>query len=268
MVLLTNSMRSAALAWLSGARQRVGYARNGRDWLLNVRLYAPRAEGSWQPVSAVDYYARAAHVLGAVVEDMQPELSTCPEDDELAELAWNELGIPQDARVVVMNAGGAYGQAKHWPATYFSDLARRMATEFGEWVLILCGPSERDIADQIQKGAGHSNVKSLATITPSIGLTKACVRRAQAMVTTDSGPRHFANAFHVPVVTLFGPTDPRWSETRHPDSIHLQEPVDCGPCGKRVCPLQHHRCMTELTPEKVFYHYQQLRKSTRKRRAA
>jgi heptosyltransferase-2 len=78
------------------------------------------------------------------------------------------------------------------------------------------------------------------------------------MVTTDSGPRHFAAAFKVPAVTLFGPTDPRWSDNYHPDAINLQLDVDCGPCAKRVCPLKHHRCMRELSVNHVFVAAQSL----------
>ena len=93
---------------------------------------------------------------------------------------------------------------------------------------------------------------SLADLDLSIGLTKACVKRSALMITTDSGPRHFAAAFGVPVLTLFGPTNIAWTRTYHPHAVHLYKPVPCGPCQKPVCPLGHHRCMTELTPDSVF----------------
>ena len=85
----------------------------------------------------------------------------------------------------------------------------------------------------------------------SLGLTKACVRRAALLVTTDSGPRHFAAAFDRPVVTLFGPTHIGWTETYHPRAVNLQKKLPCGPCQLRVCPLEH-ECMVRLTPEEVF----------------
>jgi heptosyltransferase-2 len=82
-------------------------------------------------------------------------------------------------------------------------------------------------------------------------LTKACVRRCDLLVTTDSGPRHFAAAFNRPVVSLFGPTHIGWTETYYPAAVHLQKRVPCGPCQRRVCPLDH-RCMNELLPGEVF----------------
>ena len=72
------------------------------------------------------------------------------------------------------------------------------------------------------------------------------------MVTTDSGPRHFAAAFNVPVVSLFGPTHIEWSENHFAGAVHLQKKLGCGPCQKRACPLGTHACMRELTVAEVF----------------
>src|SRR5207253_3636419 len=105
-------------------------------------------------------------------------------------------------------------------------------------------------ARQLVVLTGRRGVHSL-TEKLSLGLTKACIRRADLLITTDSGPRHFAAAFDRPVVTLFGPTHIAWTETYHPRAVHLQKKVDCGPCQLRVCPLDH-RCMTGLSPHEVF----------------
>jgi heptosyltransferase-2 len=134
----------------------------------------------------------------------------------------------------------------------FAGLARQLADRAGVSVLVLCGPSERDSARAIAQAAGHPRVRSLAGLDLSIGLSKACVRRSRLLVTTDSGPRHFAGALGVPVVSLFGPTHIAWTRTYHPGAIHLRVPVPCGPCQQGVCPEGHHRCMRDLTPEAVL----------------
>src|SRR5262249_34446418 len=162
------------------------------------------------------------------------------------------LGRYADRGIVCLNPGGAFGSAKHWPTTSFAILALRLALELEKRVLVLCGPAERDEAQEIVRLANHPAVVSLAAEVPSIGLTKAAIRRADLLVTTDSGPRHFAQPFNVPVVTLFGPTHVAWSETYYDRALHLQIEVDCGPCQKRVCPLQHHRCMRGLNVDWVF----------------
>lgn len=85
----------------------------------------------------------------------------------------------------------------------------------------------------------------------SLEASKACLRRSDLLVTTDSGPRHIAAAFDVPTVVLFGPIHPAWSYNYATSSIQMYDHLDCSPCGKRVCPLGHHRCMNDLTPDRV-----------------
>jgi heptosyltransferase-2 len=154
--------------------------------------------------------------------------------------------------VICLNTGGAFGPAKSWPTGHFATLAKRFVEEKDASVLVVCGPGERDSAREIVAKSNHSRIVSLAGEPMSLGLTKACVKRSDLMITTDSGPRHFAAAFGVPVVSLFGPTHIAWTRTHHPHAIHLQQPVPCGPCQQGVCPLGHHRCMVELLPEAVF----------------
>jgi heptosyltransferase-2 len=252
-LLLPNSFRSALVAWRGGCPRRVGYARGGRGFLLTDRLVPPRdAQGRFVPAPAVEYYLRIAETIGCRADSPRLELFTTEADESAADRAWDALGIAPGAAVVTLNTGGAFGPAKSWPTPYFSELARRLATERDATCLVLCGPSERENARAIARGARHPRVVSLADQPLGIGLSKACVRRSVLLVTTDSGPRHFAAAFGVPVVSLFGPTHIAWTRTYHPHAVHLQQPVPCGPCQRGVCPLGHHRCMTELRPDRVF----------------
>lgn len=257
-LLLPNSWRTALVAWFGGARDRLGYVRGGRGMLLNRKLYPPRAEGRLAPVSALDYYLELAYAAGCASASRRVELATVPSDERAADVVWKRHRLPSGKQVVVLNSGGAYGAAKLWPTPYFASLARRLATEERRHVLVICGPQERALASEIVRAAAHPRVRSLADERPSIGLSKACVRRAAAMVTTDSGPRHFAAAFGVPVVTLFGPTHIGLSENYHPQAIHLQHELDCVPCQRRTCPLGHHRCMVDLKIDEVYRAVRQL----------
>lgn len=251
-ILLTNSLRTGVLAWLSGARRRVGFVRFGRGPLLTDRLYHRRDGRRYVPSPVLDDYLRLAYHVGCPPESPRLELATTPADEWLADAAWRRLGMNRDSRVVAFNSGGAFGAAKSWPAEYFSALARRVVVEHDCHVLLLCGPGEREAAEQISRSADHPRVVSLAGEPLSIGLSKACVRRSRLLVTTDSGPRHFAAAFDVPVITIFGPTHIAWSENHFDRAVHLQHEVPCGPCQQRTCPLGHHRCMTELTVDRVY----------------
>jgi heptosyltransferase-2 len=248
-VLFPNSFRVALLARLGGCRTVAGMARYGRDFLLTHRVYPARDRlGRPKVTPAVDDYNRVVRRLGVPDPGHRLELHTTPADDAAAEQVWSRLGLRRYRTIVGLNGGGAFGAAKHWP--HFADLARRLAGP-GVGVLMLHGPAERDTAAGIVAAAAHPHVHGLGDAPLSLGLTKASVRRLGLLVTTDSGPRHFAAAFGVPVVTLFGPTHVGWTETRYEKSIHLQHRLPCGPCQQRDCPVGHHRCMTDLHPATV-----------------
>ena len=252
-VLFPNSFRSGLMAWLCGARRRVGYARGGRGALLTDRLTEPRdAHGRRVPNPIVEHYLELARRLGCPIDSLRTELATTADDEAAADRAWEELGLRRDEPVVCLNTGGAYGPAKNWPVPHFANLARRLADERGVSVLVICGPSERANAAAIVAEAAHPRVVSLADQPLSLGLSKACVRRSALFITTDSGPRQFAAPFRVPVLSLFGPTFIAWTRMHDPRAVHLFQPVPCGPCQKPVCPLGHHRCMQDLSPEAVF----------------
>ena len=250
-VLLTNSLRTGLLAWAGGAKQRIGYARYGRGPLLTHKLYAPRRGCAYLPTPAIDSYLQIAYAAGCPWESPRLSLSTLPRDEAAADAVWKKLRLPPGEQVVVFNSGGAFGAAKHWPVAHFVTLARRIV-ERGLAVLVNCGPAERDIARDIVRGAAHPRVVSLAEETVPIGLTKAVIRRSRLLVTTDSGPRFFGVAFELPVVTLFGPMHRDWSRTHYQHEITLAEDVPCGPCMQRICPLGHHRCMQDLSPNLVY----------------
>jgi heptosyltransferase-2 len=252
-VLFPNSFRTALLARLGGCRTVVGFARYFRDPLLSRRLYPVRdRSGRPKPTPAIDDYNRVVRLLGVPDPGHRMELFTTPADEAAADAAWAKLGLHRFRTVVGLNPGGAFGSAKHWPVEYFADLARQLADRRGAGVLVVCGPAERETAARIVAAARRPAVASLGDMPLSLGLTKAAVRRLGLLVTTDSGPRHFAAAFDVPVVTLFGPTHIGWTETYYPQAVHLQKDLPCGPCQQRTCPLGHHRCMTELAPADVY----------------
>ena len=248
MVLLPNSLWGGGLAWMSGARERVGYDRNARGLLLTKSLQAPREHRQLKPVPAIDYFLELAYAIGCPPETPRLELATSPEDEAGADAVWHSLVLDKVSRVIIFNTGSASGGARNWPEEAYVSLAKRIVEDSDTAVLVICGPGEREAAARVARQANHPRVKSMAEQDLSIGVAKACVRRSQLMITTDSGPRHYGPAFDVPTITLSGPIDPRWSASHHPDAITIQYPVDCGPCGKSVCPLRtsslhawHHR---------------------------
>lgn len=135
-VLFTNSLRTAWMAFRSGARERIGFAGDMRSWLLTKRLPRPQL-----PLATIDGYLKLAVAAGAIITSRRMELKTGAADELAADAAWEALGLPAGEPVVLLNSGGAYGAAKRWPAEHFAELARRIVADGRSWVLINCGPA-------------------------------------------------------------------------------------------------------------------------------
>lgn len=224
-LLLTNSFSTALIARLAGIRRRIGYERDGRGLLLTQRLTAPKREdGAWAPVPAADYYWNAAW---RVLEPREPswrrlpegarlELAATDEDEARAREVLARAGVDRTADIAILNPGGNK-EGKRWPPERFEVIGRHLAERHGFMILINGSPGEAELVARIAAGAGG---RSLTDSGISLGALKAILagplidgsrRPARLMVTNDTGPRHIAAAFGVPVVTLFGPTDHRWT---------------------------------------------------------
>ncbi len=229
-LLLTNSFSSALAARVAGIPRRVGYDRDARGMLLTHSIRAMEREGSsalrrrWAPVPAVRYYLDAACELlrcasidppsmpddpASLPAGIALELATTPEEERAADELLERAGLGPNAPFAVLNPGGN-DPAKRWPADRFARLAEHLASTHGLAVLVNGSPSERDLAAQVRDGA-RARAVSLPELGVGIGSLKAIVRRARLMVTNDTGPRHLAAAFGTPLVSLFGPTDHRWT---------------------------------------------------------
>jgi heptosyltransferase-2 len=249
-VLLTNSFRSAMLTRLAAIRRRVGYDRDGRGLLLTDKLLAAKADGKYLPVPMTRYYNAIARYLGCRDCPTKLELYTTPREEAIAEQTLVEAGIEKGRPFIVLNPAASFGPAKCWLPERFAEVGDQLAREHGAAVFIMCGPKETQIARQVAGTMREAPVVLDRPVLP-LGPSKALIRRASLLVTNDTGPRHFANAFGTPVVTIFGPTDPEWTATDAAAERSLMVPVDCGPCMKRHCPLDH-RCMTRISSDMVL----------------
>lgn len=264
-VLLPNSFKTALICKMAGIPRIVGYDRDGRGFLLTDRLLPVKHRGKFVPTPIVRYYLGVAQYLGSSHKDLRLQLNVTDAETREARRVIAECGL--DAAVhrpgaaggsplVLLNPGAAYGAAKCWKTEYFAELADRLMDEFQATVLISAAPKERPIVEAIKRSMRRVPV-DLSNKGMSLGGLKDIVRRCDLMVTNDTGPRHIAAALDVPVVTIFGPTHPEWTEIYYAKERQVAVKVFCGPCQKKTCPLDH-RCMTRLTPAMVFTRAQEL----------
>jgi heptosyltransferase-2 len=249
-ILLTNSLRSALSIRLSGIRRIYGYQRQGRRVLLTGGPTASR-NGKVTPIPMGQYYLEICRWLGLDLPPQpRPTLFIGEDLRRRGDSLLARFGIAEEDFLVGLTPGASFGSSKCWPAQYFAELAELCQRHFNAKIILFCGPGEEDIrraildqtkADIIDAQAGGINLETL----------KPLVKRCNLFITNDTGPRHYAVAFDIPIVVLIGPTDPRYTDANMARTIVVRKELDCSPCHKKVCPRQH-ECMREIRPAEVF----------------
>jgi heptosyltransferase-2 len=242
-IVLPHSWKSALVPFFAGIGRRTGFVGEGRYGLLNDAR--PLDEAALPRM--VDRFCHLADPAGAAPSGAArpPRLDAHP-TAVAAALARFDLagGLP----AVALCVGAEYGPAKRWPAAHFAALARRLASE-GRAAWLLGGPGDAGIGDQVAALAPEAiNLAGRTPLSEAIDLISA----TQAVVSNDSGLMHVAAALGRPVIGLYGATSPDFTPPLSADAVILREDLPCSPCGKRVCPLGHFRCLNDLAPERVM----------------
>ncbi len=253
-ILFTNSFGSALLFSLAGIPQRWGYARDGRHFLLTKRVETSLLEA---PRHHLHYYLSLISKLGLETAPIELDF---PLSDEALTQAHNlllSLSLDTDKPFIILSPGASYGPAKCWPAPSYARLASLLQKHQNAQILIIGSETDREIARTIAALMPDPPIDLTGKTTlPQLA---GVIRLSALFITNDSGPMHLANALKVPVVAIFGPTDPRITGPYQKPSTVLQEHVPCWPCSYRECPFEH-QCMTQITPERVHEECQNLLK--------
>lgn len=248
--LLPNSFDAALVAWLARIPERIGYARDGRSWLLTHAIARP--EPGDIPRHERFYYLellRRAGLIEHFPEASAIRLEAIPAARTAGADRVRELGV--EGAAIGVSPGAAYGNAKRWLPERFAEAARAVASALGAGVLVFGSAAERELCEAVATGLRNGGVdaRNLAgrtTLGEFIDLAAAC----SLYLTNDSGAMHVASALGVPTVAIFGATDDSTTGPRGPLARVVREHAECSPCLLRDCPIDH-RCMTRVTPERV-----------------
>ncbi|HEX8979097.1 MAG TPA: lipopolysaccharide heptosyltransferase II [Parasulfuritortus sp.] len=238
---LPNSWKSALIPWLAGIPRRTGYVGEFRYGLLND---ARRLDKAGLP-RLVDRYRALADAAPAGPADY-PRLTVDP-DKQAASLA--RLGLVLDRPVLALCPGAEYGPAKRWPEAHYAEVAKAMLAS-GWQVWLFGSAADQPVGEAIDALAGGAcrNLAGATALEETVDLL-AC---ATAVVTNDSGLMHVAAAVGVPVVAVYGSTDPGYTPPLSERAAVVRLGLDCSPCFERTCPLGHLDCLVKLGPERVL----------------
>ena len=252
-VLLTHSLSSRHLVWSAGIPRRVGLVQSRRVLLVTDRVDISAVRGQRPFVSKVELYRALCEQLGCEgAEDQQPELFVSDALRDRAARLLTEAGATPGRPLLGIVPGAGYGPSKCWPPERFAALADRLVRQRGFDAVILTAPAEEPIAEAVASAMSGRPIR-LHAGSVDLGLLKAWIEGCALVVCNDTGPRHYAIAFGVPVVTLMGPTDPQVTASPYEHGVVVRQPVPCAPCYRRRCPpARGHACMTGITVERVL----------------
>jgi heptosyltransferase-2 len=250
-ILLTNSLRSVLTVRLSGIRDIYGYRREWRDLLLAGGPAPARNGRKTVPVPMTRYYLELCRWLGLdLPQAPKPRLYVGRQLQERGRSLLAKYGVDDSDLLVGLNPGASFGSSKCWPPEHFAKLAELCRKGLGAKTILFSGPGEDDIVQAI---LDRSRAEIIDTRPDRIDLEllKPLVQRCNLFITNDTGPRHYAVAFDVPVVVIMGPTDPRYTSANLDRTVVVRKELDCSPCHRKVCPRQH-ECMKGIEPSEVF----------------
>ena len=245
-IVLPNSWKSALVPLFAGIPLRTGYLGEFRHGLLNDRR---RLDARAMP-RLVERYSALAEPTGGPSSEAptppQPALSVHPEAQK-ASLA--RLGLQRDRRILALCPGAEFGPAKRWPEAHYAAVARAKL-EQGWQVWLFGSAKDREVTEGIDRLAGDAcaNLAGRTTLEETVDLL-AC---AAAVVSNDSGLMHIAAAVDVPVIAVYGSTDPGYTPPYSDRARVVRLDLECSPCFKRECPLGHLDCLMKLAPERVL----------------
>jgi lipopolysaccharide heptosyltransferase II len=243
-ILFPNSLRVALESWLSGIPRRVGYRGRCRSWLVNQIVRERRKPRAPEHHSL--RFLRIARECGAEIEEtsavQRPKLDVQLSDS-------NELSTINHQPVKIgLCPGAEYGPAKRWLPERFAEAASKISAQSTVQWILLGTKNDAAIGEQIAAAIGDHCVNRIGQTTLDQLIDE--LRQCRLLLTNDTGTMHLAALLGVPVVAIFGSTEPRLTGPLGNGHIVLRHHVECSPCFLRECPIDF-RCMKAVTADEV-----------------
>jgi heptosyltransferase-2 len=245
-LLFQNAFEAALISRLAGIPIRIGYGTDGRGFLLSHSI--PRDREAKRR-NQVEYYLHLIRAMNWKAETRNPRLHVGDRQRAAAEALLKAFGIADTDLLVGLSPGAVYGPAKRWPAERFAAVGDRAVETWGAKVLVVGSGGDKEICDAVTLGmrapavnlCGRTNLDEVAGV----------IQRCRAFVTNDSGLMHVAAALDVPLVAIFGSTNPEATGPRSPKARVIRHSMSCAPCLKPEC-TKNYACLQSIEAEEVW----------------
>jgi lipopolysaccharide heptosyltransferase II len=232
-ILFPNSLRVALEAWR--VPRKVGYRGHARSWLLNQIVRGPRRPGP--PEHHATCFLRIAEDCGA--------------DVDLTESG--KLPLPQTSNIKTQTSlglcpGAEYGPAKRWLPERFAEAAAAISAQSSAKWILFGTDKDKTVGDTISTALSENCVNRIGQTTLDELIEE--LRGCRALLTNDTGTMHLAALLGVPVVAIFGSTEPALTGPLGNGHIIVRHHVECSPCFLRQCPIDF-RCTKEIAVQEV-----------------
>lgn len=252
-ILFTNSFQSALVARMGHVPRRFGYAKEARSILLTDSYKIP---GWKNERHEIYYYLNLVGNVCASLTGSNPELVSEPRFEldvseirrENAKRILAENGVDLSRKTVVFVSGSTNSRAKRWSPQSFAKLNDRIQFELKANVVLIGAENELEVSDEVF--ANCHRKPTILTGKTSLDEVTAILSVCDMLISNDTGPAHIAAALGIKTIVIFGPTNPITTKPWNSEIIR-EENLDCSPCMLRDCPIDH-RCMTRISPERVF----------------
>ena len=246
-ILLQNAFEAAFISILAGIPLRIGYNTDARQFLLT---HPVSCTNEIKKKHQTEYYLNILHGIGMAGDNRDLYLKLDQRDRFRAEKILLEQNLSLADKIIGINPGATYGPAKQWPLDRYALLAEQIQALTGERVIIFGGPKDTNLGQTISRRMQHPPV-DLSGKT-SLGEAMALIERCDLFITNDSGLMHVAAALDVPLLAVFGSTNPVTTGPLSQHSRIVQAPLACSPCLRPECPKGHLNCMELISVEMVF----------------
>ncbi|CAG8999715.1 MAG: ADP-heptose--LPS heptosyltransferase 2 [Candidatus Celerinatantimonas neptuna] len=250
--ILPNSLKSALIPLFAGVAKRTGWKGESRYGLLNDLRSNKRCF-----TRMVDRYVALAYPKAQMTGD--EALSDIPSpylqvDKNIRQQAIQDLGLNQQRPILALCPGAEFGPAKRWPEEKYAQVAATWITGRQGQVWIFGSGKDQPVADAIRAQLDKSEQPHCHLLAGQTSLGQAIdlMSASSAVLSNDSGLMHIGAALGCPVVAIYGSTSPGYTPPLSKKVAILHTDIECRPCFKRVCPLGHLKCLTELDAHRAI----------------